>query len=302
VVMGLKDGPSTPRNPLYMYVGKKDRTQGASVLSRNGLDTGKLYVFKADAGIPSSELTFTNGSITGTWIELSDQDHVSAADLERESMDTNNAFGFVRIEDGAWSKTDKNTFYFNTTGTGAQYARLGNSYEVKFDKNNILGHTKITVIYNGDVVAAAGGDIAFAPDNMDTSKDYLMICEDGTAQASPEYAKRARDGSIWRYDLRNNFVAKRVVELNPPGTEIAAGTNAPPAIGPGVWETSGILDVSDFFGKDSWLFDVQAHSPAIAPAPNTVEDGQLLLMLPRNVGGDIRGTARLSSPTAVTNE
>lgn len=285
VVMGMEDGPSTPDNQLYMYVGRKSRAPGASVLSRNGLDTGKLYTFVADAGSPANETAFTSGSITGRWVELPDQKSRTAAQLEADS-DAVGAFGFVRIEDGAWSKTDKNTFYFNTTGTGAPGTRLGNTYEVKFDKNNILGTTKITVIYNGDAVAAAGGDIAFAPDNMDTSKDYLMVCEDGTAQASPEYAKRARDGSIWRYDLKNNFAATRVAELNPPGTVIATPAPVPPAIPAGAWETSGIIDVSGFFGKNSWLFDVQAHEPAIAPAPNTVEDGQLLLMLPRLKGDD----------------
>jgi secreted PhoX family phosphatase len=84
------------------------------------------------------------------------------------------AFGFIRIEDGAWSKTDKNKFYFVTTGSGTGN-QLGNAYEVTFDKNNILATTKITQIYNGDAVAAAGGDIGFAPDNIDTSKDYLMV-------------------------------------------------------------------------------------------------------------------------------
>jgi hypothetical protein len=49
-------------------------------------------------------------------------------------------------------------------------------------------------------------------------------------------------------------------------------------VGPGVWETSGIIDASSLFGGDTWLFDVQAHSPTAAPAPNTVEDGQLLLL------------------------
>ena len=31
-------------------------------------------------------------------------------------------------------------------------------------------------------------------------------------------------------------------------------------------------------GIGSRLFDVQAHSPTAAPAPNTVEDGQLVLL------------------------
>ena len=68
--------------------------------------------------------------------------------------------------------------------------------------------------------------------------------------------------------------------MNPPGTVIAADKTAPPVVGPGVWETSGIIDTSDFFGNDSWLTVVQAHGPSLAPAPNTVEDGQLLLMVP----------------------
>jgi hypothetical protein len=87
----------------------------------------------------------------------------------------------------------------------------------------------------------------------------------------------ARDGSIWRHDLKALTSAKRLVELNPPGTEIASGQGVPPAVGAGVWESSGIIDASAFFGKDSWLFVVQAHGPSLAPVPNTVEDGRLIL-------------------------
>ena len=84
----------------------------------------------------------------------------------------------------------------------------------------------------------------------------VMGMEDGTSQSRPQYASRAREGSIWRHDLKNEFAATRIVELNPPGTAIAVGQTAPPAVGAGIWETSGIIDSSDFFGKDSWLFVV----------------------------------------------
>lgn len=281
VVMGMEDGPASLNNQLYMYVGRKDRRPGASALSRNGLDTGKLYTFVSDTPGQVSELTFTSGSITGKWVELPDQTSVDEATLEAQS-DAVGAFTFVRIEDGAWSKTDKNKFYFVTTGSGpvSDGNVLGRTYQVDFDKKNILGTTKLTVVYNADTVAAAGGDIGFAPDNADTSKDFLMIQEDGTTQSRIEYANRAREGSIWRHDLKNNFAAKRVVELNPPGTVSAAPNTPPPAVLPGVWETSGIIDAAPFFGRDSWLFVVQAHRPSIAPAPNTIEDGQLLIMRP----------------------
>ena len=68
--------------------------------------------------------------------------------------------------------------------------------------------------------------------------------------------------------------AVRVAELDPPGRDGVA-------VGAGVWETSGIIDADELFGPGSWLFDVQAHSPTTAPKPNTVEDGQLLLLTPK---------------------
>jgi hypothetical protein len=287
VVMGMEDGPASLDNQLYMYVGKKDRGRSASALSRNGLDTGKLYTFVCDTPDQTGEDTFTSGSITGHWVELPDQTSVNETELEAQA-DAAGAFTFVRIEDGAWSKTDKNKFYFVTTGSGPVEAGnvLGRAYQIDFDPGIILGTTKITMIYNADEVAAAGGDIGFAPDNADTSRDYLMIQEDGTAQSRLQYAKRARDGSIWRHDLKNNFAATRVVELNPPGTEIGVSSPNPPSVGAGVWETSGIIDASPHFGRDSWLFVVQAHGPSVKPAGNTVEDGQLLLMVPAGLKFD----------------
>jgi hypothetical protein len=68
--------------------------------------------------------------------------------------------------------------------------------------------------------------------------------------------------------------ATRVAELDPPGRDGVA-------VGPGIWETSGIIDASALFGANWWLSDVQAHSPTAAPAAGTVEDGQLFLLRPK---------------------
>ena len=131
------------------------------------------------------------------------------------------------------------------------------------------------MLYNADDVIAAGGDIAISPDNLDVSDDYLMINEDGTASSRPVMAAKNRDGSIWRFDIDEGGVdvssKLRVAELDPPGRDGVA-------VGPGVWETSGIIDAEDLFGDNTWLFDVQAHPPTVGPGTNTVEDGQLLLM------------------------
>ena len=93
-------------------------------------------------------------------------------------------------------------------------------------------------------------------------------------------ASKGRDGSIWRFALGKKqgvdvSTATRVAELDPPGRDGVA-------VGPGVWETSGVIDASALFGADWWLSDVQAHGPTAAPAPGTVEDGQLFLLRPNS--------------------
>jgi hypothetical protein len=279
VIMTLEDGPSTPDSQLYMYVGTKDRSRGASVLARNGLDNGKLYVFVSMAPGKNDELGFQSGSIVGRWVEIPNAHNMTDVELEAAS-DALGAFGFVRIEDGAFSKTDRDDFFFVTTGGNKSAGNeLGRLYQLSLNRGNPTSPARLEVVYNADHVVAAGGDIALSPDNLDTSKDYLMINEDGTAQSRAVMAAKGRDGAIWRFDLKSRrgrtsvdlSSALIVAELNPPGRDGVA-------VGPGVWETSGIIDASGLYGKDSWLVDVQAHSPTAAPAPNTVEDGQLLLM------------------------
>ena len=127
------------------------------------------------------------------------------------------------------------------------------------------------MLYNADQIIAAGGDIAVSPDNIGVSQDYVMIQEDGTAQSRPVMAAKGRKGNIWRLNRLTGAV-ENIASLTSVGRDGLL-------TGPGVWETSGIIDTSSIFGRDSWLFDVQAHSPTAAPRPNTVEDGQLLLML-----------------------
>ena len=68
--MGMEDGPSSPDNQLYMYVGTKDRSRSATPMRRNGLDNGKMYTFISDTPGITSEPAFTSGSIEGHWAEI----------------------------------------------------------------------------------------------------------------------------------------------------------------------------------------------------------------------------------------
>jgi hypothetical protein len=285
VIFSFEDGPATLDNQLYMYVGTKDRSAGASVLERNGLVDGSVYVFRALDSAPNSERTFTSGSVSGEWVEIPNADELTANELEAAS-DAVGAMTFVRPEDGAFNPNNRNEVIFDTTGSssGADDGvnELGRLYSLRLHPGNPLKPARLSIVYNADTIVAAGGDIAISPDNLDLSRRQLMINEDGTTESRAVMAAKGRDGSIWRFDLDKRPVhavgvdaatATRVAQLDPPGRD-----GLP--VGPGVWETSGIIDASSLFGSDTWISDVQAHPPTTAPGGPTVtvEDGQLFLM------------------------
>jgi Bacterial protein of unknown function (DUF839) len=286
LIMGLEDGPFavTPgveNSQVYMYVGSKEQGAGVSALNRNGLDNGILYVLAPVDPTQRTEADFgdEDGSIPVKWVAVPNADSTTETQLEAAS-DAAGAINFARPEDGAFNKKNKNQFFFVTTGGLAGANELGRLYSLRINPADPTAHGTLRVVYEADEVIAAGDDIAISPDNIDTSDKYLMINEDGTTESRIVMGEKGRDGSIWRFKVNGGSggidvdSAKRVAELDPPG-QLGGGT-----VGPGIWETSGITDTSSLFGDGSWIFDVQAHPPTIAPGVNTWEDGQLLLLSP----------------------
>jgi secreted PhoX family phosphatase len=274
VLLGMEDGPASPDNQLYLYVGTKERTRGATPMRRNGLDNGKLYAFVSDTAGIDTELTFTAGSIDGHFVEIPNAEALSDVELEA-AADSIGAFGFIRTEDAAFDPKNPDVVYFVTTGSGAGN-QLGRLYKMTLDSDDPTGHAVIEMLYNADALAAAGTDIAVSPDNVGISDDFLMINEDGTAPSRLRMEALGREASIWRLDIRNGNVAKRIAELNPTARD---AVDIPVS---GTWESTGIIPAPGL-GKDTWFVNVQAHSPSTAPAANTVEDGQLLLMRRTNI-------------------
>lgn len=292
--MGMEDGPSN-QNPandnsqLYLYVGTKNPA-ASSVLERNGLTGGTLYVFRSKNAGRNSEYAFRNGTLAGEWVAIPGAAGMTDVQLEAAS-DAAGAMVFARPEDGAFNPVKDDEYFFVTTGDvptsgpeAGQYLgnSLGRLYSLKLNPSDPTKNATLSIVYNADEIVAAGGDIAISPDNIDASSEYLMINEDGTTPSRAVMGAKGRDGSIWRFDLKASggvraTSAQRVAELDPPGRD---GT----PVGPGVWETSGIIDTSSIFGPDTWLSDVQAHSPTAAPSDPTrtivVEDGQLFLLRP----------------------
>ena len=211
------------------------------MLSRNGLDNGKLYVLAPVNPAFSSEETFTSGSIDVKWVQVPNTNTTSDVQLEAAS-DAAGAFRFARPEDGAFNKQSRDHFVFVTTGgsTSPTTANaLGRIYSLEFDEDDPLAPARLTVEVNADQVIAAGGDTAISPDNIDTSADYLMVNEDGTTQSRAVMTAKNRDGSIWRFRMGESRVdgssATRIAEL----TGELGGRNDNIPITPGVWETTG---------------------------------------------------------------
>jgi hypothetical protein len=286
IVMSMEDGPfqtdpAVENSQVYMYVGTKDKSPAASVLDQNGLDNGLLYVLAPVDPSQRLEQNFgdEDGSIPVKWVLVPNADSTTETQLENAS-DAAGAMNFARPEDGAFNKKNKDNFFFVTTGGLAGGNELGRLYSLRLNPGNPIAPATLRVVYEADEIVAAGGDIAISPDNIDTSDEYLMINEDGTTESRLVMAAKGRDGSIWRFKVNGGSggidvdTARRIAELDPPG-QLGGGT-----VGPGIWETSGITDTSHLFGEGSWIFDVQAHPPTIAPGVNTWEDGQLLLLFP----------------------
>lgn len=269
VVLAMEDGPNTPDNQLYMFVGQKDSRRNASPLARNGLLDGKLYVFVSTTpGVNDEASLFAAGQVDGEWVEIPNPETLNDVQIEA-AADAVGAFGFVRTEDGAFNPNDPDEYYFVTTGSGSSNP-LGALYRMELDPRDPTGATHIELVFNANAVIAAGGDIAVSPDNIAIDRNYLMINEDGTGNSRPVMAGKGRDGSIWRLN-KSNFAAMRVAELFPPGRDANFGVTS------GIWETTGIIP-AEGFGGEAWFVNVQAHAPTAAPNPNVVEDGQLVLM------------------------
>jgi hypothetical protein len=105
-------------------------------------------------------------------------------------------------------------------------------------------------------------------DNLETTARSVLIQEDpGGHNQGISYAR------IWRYDIATG------------ATEVVAEVDQSlvPSSPKGAWESSGIVDVSDVFGPDTFLVDVQAGTLIVDEEVRGTltyqrEGGQLLLV------------------------
>jgi hypothetical protein len=199
---------------------------------------------------------------TGEFIAVpSDVARGDTADLPQDALEdwsnANNVFQFVRVEDIAYDPDEPRVVYFADTGnsrlahpdpdTGRLYraASGGTGTNGRIFKI-ILNEDDPTVVDSFSVYldAASLPTPMRSPDNLEVGHNSLIVQEDTSS-----FSK------IW---------------LNPLGTttwtHIATGTQQ-------AAETSGIVDVSRWFGDGWWALDVQSHENLAGAMPGQVYAG-----------------------------
>ncbi|HXF58591.1 MAG TPA: hypothetical protein VN539_02100, partial [Candidatus Saccharimonadales bacterium] len=256
---------------LFLYVANSDN----DVLTGRG----QLHVLRADpTSIPYSSRSASrlrrNLPVRATFIPVDDASTRSTATLEPR-VQALGCLNFVRLEGLAMDREKPNSFYFTDRlgyGQGAfvqTAAGGGRLYHVTLDPFDP------TQVQELEVVLDAGeGDDMYRPSSIDTDDQCVMIQEyPGSRGVHPS--------RILRYLTRERRL-EAVAECIERDTR---GRVDPKGVG-GEWETSGITNVSDLFGEDSWLFTVQAHTVEVyQDRRRTGELGQLLILRgPRHPG------------------
>lgn len=286
VLLSFEDGEAT-ESEVYMYVANSQ----ADLLAGNG----QLYVFGGPtAGMDWDDMHYTTGAISGKFLPVT-WNHATQNEIDLDNAAiAAGGMQFIRPEDGAVDKRNshKNVIYWADTGNDKDESGViippsafngqdwthGRMYKMTFTDKNDFTKANLEIILDGNDPAAPGYNVMINPDNIDTSKNSLMIQEDRIgptriSTTSPAFAPFdvTKNAKILKYDLASGALTP-VAYLN---QLYNAGANQ------GDWESSGIIDASDFYGKGTWLLDVQAHSlekPTVNGLPVNGPDGQLLLM------------------------
>jgi hypothetical protein len=220
--------------------------------------------------------------------------------------DLNNVFQFVRVEDIAYDKRPGmgNVVYIADSGRGRTAAQAldtpnfrstnGRVWKMVLDKKDPKQVNSLTVFVEGDDNPVKTPNEIHQPDNLESTRNGILVTEDpGSSQQFPVGSTdpTATTARLWWVPI-----------ANPNGAEVAAKVNQSADGGPtdvdgrapgnqGAWESTGIVDASEAFGRDTFLINIQAHTLWIEKAPGADnyppagpdftykrEGGQLLLI------------------------
>ena len=189
--------------------------------------------------------------------------------------DLNNVFQFVRLEDIAYDKRRgmSNVVYLIDSGRGATSAggntftsTNGRVWKLVLDRRDPTRVESLSILIEGDDAPVKTLAEIHQPDNIESTRTSLLVQEDpGSAQQFPfgSTDPATTTARIWRYDLTSGQteVVARVdqsADEGPTDVDGTPGVFAPGNLG--AWESSGIVDASEVFGRGAFLVNIQAHT------------------------------------------
>jgi hypothetical protein len=247
-ILGFEDGPAG-RSQLYAY--------SADTLAAAISGNGQLSVWAADgptdANPSTNDIPNEGDVLAGHFEPISTSEWNPAAGATAGTLQTvsqaKGAFDFVRLEDGARSKTEENVVYFADTGAGGSETVKGRLYRLDLDPSDPR-KASLTLLVDGD----DRPDEMINPDNLDTSAKSVVINENRTPiHRGPEVA--GGFARILVYDIKSGEI------------RTVARTNSPNPVTPGDWESSGIVNAFQVYGPHWWLVDVQTPGINGVPQP-----------------------------------
>lgn len=259
VTVGLDDGQG---GQVYVYVGKKSR-KGNDV-QRAGLVGGTLYGVKVDGVTKEVDATTLPTGTRFSLVPIPGAATMTGAELDAAS-NTLGVTNFARPEDGSWSRSESQDFFFNTT---ASITGVSRNWHLRFDDNlDVETGGEVRIAVAGPPSPAGGSLGAPGPRMLDnlttTTEGRLLLQEDpgnqayiaGIFEATPSDDQPVEPQRIMTFD-RGLF------------------TPGQPGFITQDEESSGIIP-APFLGPDAYLLTAQVHKAT--GDPRTVEMGQLLL-------------------------
>jgi len=262
-------GDDTESAPLYLYIGEKNGVGDGSFLDRNGLKQGKLYVWVGDKGVDPQNFAGTGNTSAGRWVEVVNEGNgvgflngfATDSNL-RAQADALGAFSFSRPEDVSINPSDGSQIVLASTGRSSLF--------------NGADSWGTVYIFDNNLVFDQNGNLDTAASSVSARILYDGNDAGGGQFSGPDFGVRSPDNLDWSDEVGQ---VDRSSSL--PGGQTDSSPNDL-----GNWETSGILDITEFFpgarpGEKILILDVQAHSVrngSIGGPNNLVEGGQLGLL------------------------
>jgi hypothetical protein len=266
-----------PNSQLYLYTSPDTDTLWN--------DGGSLWGFKAN--VPTGDVAANwddyydiaaGEAMTGTFVPVPN----AVADGDQAGLEswsqTNGVFDFVRIEDIAYDRTTSNVVYLADSGRGGGAAPNGRIWRMELDPDDPTVVVDLRILLDFDANGTFNPNSVHQPDNLETTANSLLITEDPSTinKFHPVNFPNATGARVWRYDFATETL-EPVLEVD---------QSLAPSLPKGEWESSGVVDASQYFGPGAFLVAVQAHSYFIGNAVQSPyvpelqrrEGGQLLLV------------------------